>query len=37
MIANMFGFKEEKGLNVPTSGGHVSVSDEEMKDYKSSL
>lgn len=37
MIVNMFGFTEEKGLEIPTSGGHVSVSDEEMKDFKSSL
>lgn len=37
LVANMFGFKEEKGLEVPTSGGHVAVSDEEMKDFKSSL
>jgi len=37
MIATTFGFKEEKGLDIPTTGAHVSVSKEEMTDFKSSL
>jgi LemA protein len=37
MIANMFGFKPEKGLDVPTSGDHLTVSDSETKDVKVDL
>ncbi len=37
VIANMFGFQEEKGLGVALTGSHVEVSDEEMKDVKVSL
>jgi LemA protein len=37
LVANAFGFKSEKGLETPTSGAHVAVSDEEMKDVKVSL
>jgi LemA protein len=37
MVANMFGFKEEKGLDTPMTGSHVSVSAGETKDFKSSL
>lgn len=36
-IANMFGFKPEKGLDTPMTGSHVSVSDGEMKDVKVNL
>ena len=32
MIANLFGFKPEKGLETPQEGSHVSVQKEEMKD-----
>lgn len=31
IIANMFGFKEEKGLSTPMTGKHVEVSEEETK------
>jgi LemA protein len=34
IIANMFDFKEEKGLETPMSGSHVSVSTDETKDVK---
>ncbi len=37
LIANIFGFKPEKGLATPTEGSHVNVSDEEMKDVKVNL
>lgn len=37
IIANMFGFTAEKGLDTPREGAHVSVSDEEMKDVKVKL
>lgn len=37
IIANMFGFKPEKGLATPQTGQHVEVSDEEMKDVKVNL
>lgn len=37
LIANLFGFKAEKGLETSTSGAHLSVSDEETKDHKVSL
>lgn len=37
MIAGMFGFTEEKGLEMPSSGSHLSVSQDEMNDFKSSM
>lgn len=37
IIANLFGFKEEKGLAIATTGSHVEVSSEEMKDIKIDL
>jgi LemA protein len=37
IIANIFGFKPEKGLATAMEGSHVSVSDEEMKDVKVNL
>lgn len=37
IVANMFGFKPEKGLETPQAGQHLSVSDEEMKDVKVNL
>ena len=37
MIANMMGFKPEKGLDTPMSGEHIEVSTEEMKDVKVNL
>lgn len=32
MVANLFGFTAEKGLETATSGAHLSVSAEEMKE-----
>jgi len=37
LIANMFGFKPEKGLATATEGDHVEVKAEEMKDVKVNL
>lgn len=37
LIANMFSFTEEKGLDTPMTGSHVEVSKEEMSEFKSSL
>jgi len=37
IIANMFGFKEEKGIEVAMTGEHVSVSASEMKSPKVDL
>lgn len=37
VIANMFGFQPEKGLDVPMTGSHVEVSEAETKDIKVSL
>lgn len=37
LVAQMFGFKEEKGLEVAESGEHTKVSDEETKDVKVKL
>ena len=37
IIANAFGFQEEKGLGVALTGSHVEVSADEMKDVKVSL
>lgn len=36
-LAGWMGFKSQKGLETPTSGSHLSVSDEEMKEPKVSL
>ena len=37
IIANLFGFSEEKGIEVATSGEHTSVSTNEMKSPKVDL
>ncbi len=37
LVANMFGFKEEKGLETPMTGSHVEVSEVETHDVKVSL
>lgn len=37
IVANMFGFKAEKGLATPMEGEHVTVSTEDMKSPKVSL
>ncbi|HAV14945.1 MAG TPA: LemA family protein [Candidatus Pacebacteria bacterium] len=37
LVANLFGFKSEKGIETPMSGSHLEVSDDEMKDTKVSL
>lgn len=37
LVANMFGFKPEKGIATPTEGSHVEVSADEMKNPKVSL
>jgi LemA protein len=37
LVANLFGFKEEAGIATPTTGSHVEVSEEEMKDVKVNL
>lgn len=37
IIAGLFGFKPEKGLETPLTGSHVSVSDTEMQDVKVNL
>lgn len=37
LVAMLFGFKPEKGLETPTSGDHVSVSAKETEDVKVSL
>ncbi len=37
LIANMFGFKPEKGLGVAMQGPHLEVSDAEMQDVKVDL
>lgn len=34
IVANMFGFKMQKGLATPLEGSHLSVSDTEMNDPK---
>lgn len=36
-IGKMFGFTEQKGLETPMSGSHLTVSDEETKDVKVDL
>jgi len=37
LVANMFGFKKQKGLETPMEGAHLSVSEDETKDTKVSL
>lgn len=37
IIANVFGFKPEKGLETPMTGAHVSVNDAETQDVKVNL
>lgn len=37
IIANMFGFKAEKGLETPDSGAHLSVSDEDTRPVRVKL
>lgn len=37
ILGNLFGFTKEKGLEVPLTGSHVSVSKSEMDDVKVSL
>jgi len=36
-VANMFGFKEQKGIATPMAGTHVEVSDSETQDVKIDL
>lgn len=37
LIAHMFGFQLEKGLDTPKTGAHIEVSEAETKDVKVSL
>lgn len=37
IVANLFGFKAEKGLETPMTGEHVAVTEEEMKTPKVDL
>lgn len=37
IVANLFGFKAEKGLETPMTGEHVTVKEEEMKTPKVDL
>lgn len=37
LVAKLFGFTAEKGLDTPMSGSHLSVNDSEMKDVKVEL
>lgn len=37
LIANIFGFKPERGLETPSTGAHVEVSEAETKDVKVNL
>lgn len=37
LVANLFGFAKEKGLDTPMTGSHVSVSSEEMVEPKIKL
>ncbi|MDO8487866.1 MAG: LemA family protein [bacterium] len=37
IVANLFGFQAEKGLDTPTSGAHLQVSEEDVKSPKVSL
>ena len=37
LVAKLFGFKPEKGLEIATTGAHVRVSDAETKDVKVDL
>lgn len=37
LVANIFGFKKQKGLSTPQTGAHVEVSTDETKDVKVEL
>jgi len=37
IVANLFGFKPEKGLATPQTGAHIEVSEAETKDVKVNL
>lgn len=37
LVANMFGFKPEKGIDTPREGAHTSVSEAETRDVKVDL
>lgn len=37
IVANIFGFKEQKGIATPTEGEHLEVSKDEMSDPKISI
>ncbi len=37
IVANMFGFKEQKGIATPTEGEHLEVGKDEMSDPKISI
>ena len=37
LVANLFGFKPEKGLSTPQDGSHVTVSEADMQDVKVDL
>ena len=37
IVANLFGFKEEKGLSTPETGAHMEVSEAETKSLKVNL
>lgn len=37
LVANLFGFQKESGLDTPTTGSHVQVTPEEMKSHKVKL
>ncbi len=37
IVANLFGFKPEKGLSTPMTGAHVEVAEAETKDIKVNL
>jgi LemA protein len=37
IVANLFGFKPEKGLSTPVESAHIEVSESETKDVKVSL
>ncbi|MEA2056323.1 MAG: LemA family protein [Patescibacteria group bacterium] len=37
LVANIFGFKKQKGLSTPQTGAHVEVSTKETKDVKVEL
>lgn len=37
LVANIFGFKEQKGITTPTEGEHLEVGSDEMSDPKISI